>query len=163
MQRQDGWLWQVVCLGFVRGIQSLACKCRYMPLISAVESTQVPHAIILGNHDAEARMTRSAVIALDASCASSRTPLPEQVPGIPDAGNYWLDVWAESGEAPALRLWMLDTMDRDCGGVPGWCGAAPVDAVLPHTMSASLPFQQRHLCCKCLPCDSLNGLPHINT
>lgn len=118
-----------------------------MPLAAALRATGIPHAIILGNHDAEARMTRSAVVAYDASLTGSITPLPQQVRGTPDAGNYWIDVLTEDGQQQALRLWMLDTMNRGCGGVPGWYDPALQN--FPATSHCDIREAECRRCCDC--------------
>lgn len=98
------------------------CCGRYTQLMFSLATTAAPHATILGNHDAEAVMTREDIIQLDSKSHLSVTPPPDGAPGAPQAGNYWLNVRSETRNETALRLWMLDSMNRGCGGVPGWCG-----------------------------------------
>jgi hypothetical protein len=105
----------------------------------SLATTTAPHAAILGNHDAEALMTREDIIQLDSKSHLSVTPPPDGSPGAPQAGNYWLNVRSETHNKTALRLWMLDSMNRGCGGVPGWCAY--------HLVSAALRVGMHGFCC----------------
>lgn len=117
------------------------------PIAEALRDSGIPHAAILGNHDAEGLVTREHVIRWHAGVPGSRTQLPP-AGGMPDLGNYRLDVAAERGNGPALRLWMLDSMNRGCGGVPGWCGpAVEVTSRTPHAGARQIT---RALCRGCV-------------
>jgi hypothetical protein len=94
--------------------------CRYLPVLEALRTAHIPHAIILGNHDAEGLLTREDIIRFDASRPGSMTQNASSAADV-EAGNYWLDVTSEAGDALRLRLWFLDSHNRGCGGVPGWC------------------------------------------
>jgi len=76
--------------------------------------------MVLGNHDAQGALTRRQVVDLDRRSPLSLTrAAPEGVTG---ASHYWLDVHAHGGGHVAARLVFLDSMDRGCESVKGWCG-----------------------------------------
>ena len=109
-----------------RALAKTCVLCRMDPIAQALVAIAVPHAAILGNHDAEGLVTRDHVIRWHARVPGSVTVLPPEG-GVPSVGNYHLDVASEHTDGGvALRLWMLDSMDRGCGGVPGWCAQAGV-------------------------------------
>ena len=93
---------------------------RWRQLTAPVQATGLPYAVGLGNHDAEADLSRSKIIELDAG--SSPLSLTQHGPGnITGAGNYYLDVYDADGKDVKARIWVLDSMERGCGPVTvGW-------------------------------------------
>jgi hypothetical protein len=77
----------------------------------------------MGNHDAEGPVSRRDFMHWHAATGGSVSRLPRGVDG-PDFGNYWIDIQAPRKREALLRLWMFDSGNRGCGGVPGWCVVA---------------------------------------
>lgn len=97
---------------------------KYQPLMDELSARNLKHAIVLGNHDDEGRLSREDIVRLDRNSPGSLTRAgPEHITG---ATNYWIDL-ADSARIRA-RLWFLDSMDRGCAGMTGWGCVAP-DAV----------------------------------
>lgn len=75
--------------------------------VAAAEESGIPWAAVLGNHDAEANVTRAQM--LDALMAHDRC-LARHTPGISGFGNYALTVAGPDG-ADAAALYFLDSGD----------------------------------------------------
>ncbi|KAL4444638.1 hypothetical protein ABPG77_002455 [Micractinium sp. CCAP 211/92] len=111
----SGW----VCRG---GQGGSACgpgwwEARWAQLTAPVRAAAVPWAITLGNHDAEAELTRRQIVDL-AVRTQGVYGLTRQGPAAASgASNYWLDIHPAAGggaDAPAARVWLLDSGDRYC-------------------------------------------------
>ncbi|KAL4427687.1 hypothetical protein ABPG75_001776 [Micractinium tetrahymenae] len=100
---------------------------RWEQLTAAVREAAVPWAITLGNHDAEAELTRCEIIDL-AVRSQGAFGLTRQGPAsVAGASNFWLDVHpyspplgragaagGDAADGPAARIWLLDSGDRYC-------------------------------------------------
>eukprot|EP00873_Tetraselmis_striata_P012160 jgi/Tetstr1/432424/TSEL_000187.t1 len=100
-------------------------------LLGPLHHAGLPYAAVLGNHDAEAGLSRVEVLQLIGASggSASLTRLGYQTGDT--AGNYWLDVASSrpgSDGAVALRIWMLDSGRHGCNGTPGW-GCVPRQVV----------------------------------
>jgi hypothetical protein len=106
------------------------------PLSALLAAHAIPYATILGNHCAEADLTRRQICDLDARLGGdlslTRSSPENETSG---ASSYWLDVMTgggppgggaaavvsgEDGEEAAARIWLLDSMRRTCEGARGW-------------------------------------------
>ena len=48
-------------------------------------------------------------------------PAADQGPAdIGGVTNYWVDILGSQDGAPALRVWLLDSLEYGCNGHPGW-------------------------------------------
>jgi pre-mRNA-splicing factor SYF1 len=77
-----------------------------------IEAAWVPHALVLGNHDDEADLSREEIIILDEHGRGSLTQLgPREAMGL---SNYHLEILAPKGAQASARIWMLDSGGRGC-------------------------------------------------
>lgn len=60
--------------------------------------------------------------------AAPSSPAPHP-PLPPHLTTDWIDVYDAAGETLALRIWVLDSMDRSCEGVGGGWGCVASDTV----------------------------------
>ena len=83
-----------------------------------IAAAGVPYALILGNHDDEADLSQEQIVLLDMRLQQgSLTELaPREAMGL---SNYYLDIAAHKGGAPAARVWMLDSGGRGCDWMYG--------------------------------------------
>ena len=114
-----------------------------------------PHAIALGNHDAEANLGRVAVLKEDRAISGDLSYSqigPEDITG---ASNYYVDIYSGvSGHSDRvdLRLWFFDSMGRGCEGNSSSWGCVGRDTVEWYSdLSAELvPVEQQiafvHMC-----------------
>ncbi|KAI3429468.1 hypothetical protein D9Q98_005560 [Chlorella vulgaris] len=97
---------------------------RWRQLIAPVHQAGIPYAITLGNHDAEAELSRRQIVDLDLRTGAPLSLTrqgPQQATG---ATNYHLDILGPAGaraarggdgtEDPAARVWLLDSGERTC-------------------------------------------------
>ncbi|CAL8463973.1 g3508 [Coccomyxa elongata] len=94
---------------------------RFRQLIKPIAAAGVPYALILGNHDDEADLSREQIVLLDMRLQQgSLTQLgPREAMGL---SNYYLDIAANKGGGPAARIWMLDSGGRGCDWQYGGSG-----------------------------------------
>ncbi|KAK9918079.1 hypothetical protein WJX75_001042 [Coccomyxa subellipsoidea] len=94
---------------------------RWRQLVKPIAAAGVPYALILGNHDDEADLSREQIVLLDMRLQQgSLTELgPREAMGL---SNYYLDIAAHKGGAPAARVWMLDSGGRGCDWMYGGSG-----------------------------------------
>lgn len=90
------------------------------------------HAMLLGNHDDEADLSRAEILEADVRISGdlSLTQVgPLQITG---ASNYYIDVLNSSPRNPAVvdaRLWFFDSMNRGCENDPTSWGCVGRDTV----------------------------------
>jgi hypothetical protein len=128
----SGWQWNKKQKGWFEGLHQRLTQ----PMISH----SVPWAIALGNHDAEADLTRREIVTLDRRSSLSRTlhgPLD-----IPGASNYYLPVFAHDRDQVLAYLWVFDSGDSNCLGVPGWGCVHPAQVEWYHKTSKLLTQKQ---------------------
>ncbi|CAM2976897.1 metallophosphoesterase family protein [Paenibacillus sediminis] len=104
-------------------IYSMGCDDPIAALRQAVsisEELGIPWAVVFGNHDAEAGVTREELMAI---CTGSKFGLSEPGPKtISGIGNHVITVIGNKDNAPAARLYFLDSGDyapESIGGY-GW-------------------------------------------
>lgn len=91
-----------------------------------------PHAIALGNHDAEANLDRAGVLKQDRAISGDLSYSqvgPEDITG---ASNYYIEVHSGvSGHEDRvdLRLWFFDSMSRGCEGNSSSWGCVARDTI----------------------------------
>lgn len=86
--------------------------CRWRQLTKPIQAAGMPYALILGNHDDEADLSREAIILLDRQSKGSLTQMgPKEAMGL---SNYYLDILPARGAQSAARVWMLDSGGRGC-------------------------------------------------
>jgi hypothetical protein len=91
-------------------------------LSAPVQSYGAPYAIILGNHDDQADLSREEIVDLILRTGGPFSATQPGPPGLTGATNYFLDLLPPEGDDPVARLWLLDSMDTGCGGLPrSWC------------------------------------------
>uniref|UniRef100_A0A7S1SNL2 Calcineurin-like phosphoesterase domain-containing protein n=1 Tax=Tetraselmis chuii TaxID=63592 RepID=A0A7S1SNL2_9CHLO len=99
---------------------------RWEQLVAPLKRAGVPYAVVLGNHDGEADLSRRQVVELVHHEGGSLSLTRMGPHSDSSAGNYWLDVMSSSGDGRvALRVWMLDSRRIECNGHPGWGCVAP--------------------------------------
>jgi len=101
-------------------------------ILAYPNSQGYPHAIALGNHDAEANLDRAGVLredrAISGDLSYSRIG-PDDITG---ASNYYIDVYSGvSGHEDRvdLRLWFFDSMSRGCEGNSSSWGCVGRDTI----------------------------------
>ena len=103
---------------------------------------KIPYAYTLGNHDAEANLSRREVIAMDMENPLSLTSLSSEATG--GASNFVVPVYSsENPSEVAMNLWFFDSEDYNCSGVKGY-GCIPLSVIdWYRTTSAELRVQQK--------------------
>ncbi|PRW60250.1 ser thr phosphatase family [Chlorella sorokiniana] len=114
---------------------------RWRQLIAPVHEAGLPYAITLGNHDAEADLTRREIVDLDIRTGGLLSLTRQGPPQATGASNYHLDIAGPPGsDAPAARIWLLDSMNRFCPPLMfGWGCVAPDTLAWLDETSAGLP------------------------
>lgn len=75
------------------------------------------HAILLGNHDDEADLSRREILNMDILLSGQLSFTQSGPLDITGASNYHLDVFSSTGDGSAAsRLWFFDSMNRGCEG-----------------------------------------------
>jgi pre-mRNA-splicing factor SYF1 len=108
---------------------------RWRQLIAPVHEAGVPYAIILGNHDDEADLTRRRILDLDIHNGGPLSLTRQGPSEASGASNYFLDIQppacdppdsggsqgsetgtqgASNSGGPAARIWLLDSGDHTC-------------------------------------------------
>jgi len=115
----------------------------------------IPWAFSMGNHDDQADLNRSEIVALDSSDELSLTEFgPHHINGIT---NYYLDVEASQNESLTngdgdndnanadivTRLWFFDSGDTNCLGIQGWGCIYPDQIEWYRSVSRSLQQQYK--------------------
>jgi len=96
---------------------------RWEQLTAPMIKYQIPYALALGNHDDEADLTRDEIIKLDQQIPISYTQRgPLNITG---ASNYFLPIFSSTSQTTnsddvMANLWIFDSGDDNCLGVPGW-------------------------------------------
>ena len=103
---------------------------------------KIPYAYTLGNHDAEANLSRREVIAMDRENPLSLTSLSSETTG--GASNFVVPVYSsENPSEVAMNLWFFDSEDYNCYGVKGY-GCIPLSVIdWYRKTSAELRVQQK--------------------
>jgi hypothetical protein len=94
--------------------------------------TQTPYAIILGNHDDEADLSRREILMLDESMGGNLSFTQQGPLGVGGASNYYINLFSPGNSStlvPAARLWFFDSMDVGCAGFSGSWGCVTSTAV----------------------------------
>lgn len=93
---------------------------RWAQLTSPMVQYNITWAFALGNHDDEADLSRTEIVALDQTYPLSLTQQgPSNIHG---ATNYYLFVYSsdETNEVPVAILYIFDSSDNNCENVTGW-------------------------------------------
>lgn len=93
---------------------------RWTHLTSPMIRFNVTWAFALGNHDDEADLTRTEIVALDKTYPLSLTQQgPENIHG---ATNYYLFIYSSNvaNVIPVAVLYIFDSSDNNCENVTGW-------------------------------------------
>ncbi|KAF4649261.1 purple acid phosphatase, partial [Perkinsus chesapeaki] len=88
-----------------------------------VSDAKVPYAITIGNHDAIGNLPDSRFIVKYDQDHGKTSFTRVAPPGIDGGSVYYLPIYASSTasrDRPTAVLWMIDTGDRNCYGVPGY-------------------------------------------
>lgn len=127
---------------------------RWNSVIAAAVTKNLRYAIVLGNHDPEADLSRRGIVDLDMQQPLSLTQAgPTSVPG---ASNYWLPILSRDGsKREAARIWMLDSEPVHCGTIkplrvgccehqmPHWLAKHVLNSsALPSIAFVHVPFPQ---------------------
>lgn len=93
--------------------------------------SKVPYAIVLGNHDAESKVSRREVVEIDIEAGQGYSLTQQGPEGITGASNYWLDIasGSEKRNETAARLWFFDSMNMGCRNVSESWGCVGVDTL----------------------------------
>jgi hypothetical protein len=87
-------------------------------LVEPMIVRNISWAIALGNHDIEADLSGNEIVALDSSNPLSLTKQgPSTIGG---ATNYHLPIYSNSSSDISQMLWIFDSGQNGCQGVPGW-------------------------------------------
>lgn len=90
----------------------------WQQLVSPMIGRNISWAVALGNHDIEADLTGSEIVDLDRTNKLSLTRHgPKAIGG---ATNYHLPIYLNSSDEIGQVLWVLDSGQNGCQGVPGW-------------------------------------------
>lgn len=113
-------------------------------IIAPVLEAKTPYAIILGNHDDEADLSRRQILMLDKSMGGNLSFTQQGPLGVGGASNYYVNVFPSGNGStlvPAARLWFFDSMDVGCAGFSGSWGCVTSTAVqwANDTLSKLLP------------------------
>lgn len=107
-------------------------------ITAPLKAAGVPWASILGNHDDEGDLNRTAILANDIATGNGLSLTQQGPSNITGASNYYIDILGGDGSV-AARVWFLDSMDRGCEGQAGaGCVASNTVAWFKAT-AASLP------------------------
>lgn len=75
------------------------------------------HAMVLGNHDDEADLSRREILNMDVLLSGDLSFTRSGPLDITGASNYHLDVLSSTGDGSVVsRLWFFDSMNRGCEG-----------------------------------------------
>ncbi|CAD7696717.1 unnamed protein product [Ostreobium quekettii] len=103
---------------------------RWKQLIAPLHEHQVKYAMILGNHDDEADLTRREIVELDMATGANLSYTCQGPTMITGATNYWLDIADnDHSDVSAGRLWFFDSMDMGCKGKDYSWGCVGADTV----------------------------------
>ena len=86
---------------------------------SVINKKGIPYGYTLGNHDAEADLTRKQVVELDMTNPYSYTQMAEE--GLTQASTYVVPVYSSSDPKKVIfNVWFFDSGDYDCLGIKGY-------------------------------------------
>lgn len=90
----------------------------YRRVLDHIEQFKIPFAVVYGNHDSEANITREELFEIQSEYTYSiATAGPEGVHG---TGNYSLEVFGQNAEQKEANLYFLDSGAYAPGGLGGY-------------------------------------------